>query len=92
VRHCRHRGCCAGSSRHARGSYAGAPKRMNIWAAMKQGGTNLICDSFRLLQADALIKLRFQDEAQRFVEEPDNGGRRFIVLGIRMVSGDDSLG
>jgi hypothetical protein len=33
-----------------------------------------------------------QDEAQRFVEEPDNGGRRVIVLCIRMVSGGDSLG
>jgi hypothetical protein len=64
VRHCRHRGCCAGSSRHARGSYAGAPKRMKILAAIKQGGTNLICDSLRLLQADALIKrdLRSSDQ------------------------------
>jgi hypothetical protein len=37
---------------------------MNILAAIKQGGTNLICDSLRLLQADALIKrdLRSSDQ------------------------------
>jgi hypothetical protein len=37
-------------------------------------------------------EIRSQDEAQRVVEEPDNGCRRFLVLWIRMVSGDDSLG
>jgi hypothetical protein len=37
-------------------------------------------------------KIRWQDEAQRFAEEPDNGCRRFIVLWTRMVSGDYSLG
>jgi hypothetical protein len=37
-------------------------------------------------------KLRLQDEAQGFVEEPDNGCRRSLVLSIRVVSGDYSLG
>jgi hypothetical protein len=37
---------------------------MNVLAAIQQGGTNLICDSLRLLQADALIKrdLRSSDQ------------------------------
>jgi hypothetical protein len=36
-------------------------------------------------------KIGSQDEAQRFVELPDNGCRRLIVLWIGAVSGDGSL-
>jgi hypothetical protein len=37
---------------------------MNILAPIRQGGTNLICDSLRLLRAEALIKrdLRSSDQ------------------------------